>query len=183
MDCSSIKGVRELGLDRRESGWPLSTMGVGRLRIDRLRTKGAGGGGRWCNRMVPQRRSFVVQLRRWNASREFFVCGVSFWQPWTIAGPLGVDGVQTPKGPSRAPSPRLFPFPGENFFFGKKIPLGFEIALQGRNRLIRRCLKPLQEPVCSLAQLNFRKKPFSGPGSQPRKVSAESVFAAVWAVR
>ena len=24
--CSPIKGVRELGLDRRESGWPLSTI-------------------------------------------------------------------------------------------------------------------------------------------------------------
>ena len=28
MDCSSIKRLRELGLDRRESGWPLSTMDV-----------------------------------------------------------------------------------------------------------------------------------------------------------
>jgi hypothetical protein len=26
LDCSSIKRLRELGLDRRESGWPLSTM-------------------------------------------------------------------------------------------------------------------------------------------------------------
>jgi hypothetical protein len=49
LDCSSIKGVRELGLDRRESGWPLSTAAGGALGEGHLRTKGAGGGGRWCS--------------------------------------------------------------------------------------------------------------------------------------
>jgi len=33
LDCSSIKGLRELGLDRRESGWPLSTAAVGALGV------------------------------------------------------------------------------------------------------------------------------------------------------
>ena len=56
MDCSSIKRVRELGLDRRESGWPLSTVGGWvRLRGYRLSTKGPGGRGRWCGSMAVER--------------------------------------------------------------------------------------------------------------------------------
>jgi len=69
LDCSSIKRVRELGLDRRESGWPLSTVGAwGRLRGCHLSTKGPGGRGRWCSGMG--RESPVAQPRPLKFSRR-----------------------------------------------------------------------------------------------------------------
>src|SRR5204862_7633494 len=40
LGCSPIKAVRELGLERRETVWPLSSVGVGNLRRTALSTQG-----------------------------------------------------------------------------------------------------------------------------------------------
>ena len=46
--CSPIKGVRELGSDRRETGRSLSATGVGHLRGAAPSTRGPGWGDLWC---------------------------------------------------------------------------------------------------------------------------------------
>jgi hypothetical protein len=43
-----MKAVRELGLDRRETGRSLSAVGVGDLRRVLPSTRGLGGTDRWC---------------------------------------------------------------------------------------------------------------------------------------
>lgn len=45
--CSPVKGVHELGSNRRETGWSLSTVGVGGLRGSALSTRGPERLGRW----------------------------------------------------------------------------------------------------------------------------------------
>ena len=100
LDCSSIKGVRELGLDRRESGWPLSTAAGGALGEGHLRTKGAGGGGRWCSG-----RAFA------KASSRSYAAGPDGAPAGVLRDPCGAallrgHGVQPPRTPpEHAPAP------------------------------------------------------------------------------
>ena len=46
--CSPIKVVRELGSERRETVWSLSSVGVGNLRRADLSTRGPGWTNLWC---------------------------------------------------------------------------------------------------------------------------------------
>ena len=48
LDCSPIKRDRELGSDRRETGWSLSGVGVGNLRRYGPSTRGLDCTSRWC---------------------------------------------------------------------------------------------------------------------------------------
>ena len=47
--CSPIKAVRELGSERRETVWSLSSVGVGKLRRPVLSTRGPGWTNLWCS--------------------------------------------------------------------------------------------------------------------------------------
>src|SRR5947207_4979535 len=47
--CSPMKAVRELGLDRRETGRSLSVVGEGDLRSFLPSTRGLGGTYHWCS--------------------------------------------------------------------------------------------------------------------------------------
>ena len=48
LGCSPIKAVRELGLERRETVWSLSVVGVGNLRRTALSTQGPEWTDQWC---------------------------------------------------------------------------------------------------------------------------------------
>ena len=52
LDCSSIKAVRELGSERRETVRSLSVVGVGNLRSAVLSTRGPGWTHRWCTSCI-----------------------------------------------------------------------------------------------------------------------------------